>query len=72
MRPHLKLPLRGEHFDRWLMLFESTARELFSAEVAAVFIDRARRIADSFEIGIASTRGEITAPRHSGAGTERK
>ena len=72
MRPHLMLPLRSEHFDRWLMLFESTARELFSAEVAAVFIDRARRIADSFEMGIASTRGEITAPRHSGAGTERK
>jgi hemoglobin len=71
MRPHLMLPLRGEHFDRWLMLFESTARELFSAEVAAVFVDRARRIADSFEMGIASARGEIAAPRHSGAGTER-
>jgi hemoglobin len=71
MRPHLMLPLRGEHFDRWLMLFESTARELFSAEVAAVFIDRARRIADSFEMGIASTRGEIAIPRHSGAGMER-
>jgi hemoglobin len=71
MRPHLMLPLRGEHFDRWLMLFESTAHENFSAEVAAVFIDRARRIADSFEMGIASMRGEIAAPRHSGGGPER-
>jgi hemoglobin len=71
MRPHLMLPLRGEHFDRWLILFESTAREVFSAEVAAVFTDRARRIADSFEMGIASTRGEIAVPRHSGAGSNR-
>ena len=71
MRPHLLLPLQGEHFDRWLMIFEATARELFSAEVAAIFIDRARRIADSFEMGIASTRGEIAAPRHSIAGAER-
>ncbi len=71
MRPHLALPLHGEHFDRWLMLFESTAREVFSTEVAAAFIDRARRIADSFEMGIASMRGEIAAPRHSGDGTDR-
>jgi hemoglobin len=71
MRPHLMLPLRGEHFDRWLMLFESTAREVFCADVAAVFVDRARRIADSFEMGIASVRGEIAAPRHSGTGRER-
>src|SRR5277367_4733636 len=26
MRPHLMLPLRGNHFDRWLLLFETTAR----------------------------------------------
>jgi hemoglobin len=65
MRPHLMLPLAGEHFDRWLMLFESTARELFADEIAVVFIDRARRIADSFEMGIASMRGEIAHPRHS-------
>jgi hemoglobin len=52
MWPHLVLPLQGEHFDRWLMLFECAARELYSAEVAVVFIHRARRIADSFEMGI--------------------
>lgn len=65
MRPHLMLPLRGEHFDRWLMLFEKTASEQFSVEIAGLFIDRARRIADSFEMGIATTRGEIASPRHS-------
>jgi hemoglobin len=65
MRPHLQLPLKGEHFDRWLMLFEQTLREIFSAEISDLFMDRARRIADSFEMGLASTRGEIARPRHS-------
>jgi hemoglobin len=65
MRPHLLLSLQGAHFDRWLKLFEMTAADLFSADVATVFITRARRIADSFEMGIATTRGEIVRPRHS-------
>lgn len=65
MRPHLRLPIKGEHFDRWLLLFEKTAREIFDGDVAEAFILRARRIADSFEMGIATTRGEIARPRHS-------
>lgn len=65
MRPHLLLSLTGGHFDRWLMLFEQTAREIFAAVAAEAFLTRARLIADSFEIGIASTRGEIARPRHS-------
>ena len=65
MRPHLVLPLKGEHFDRWLSIFEATAREIFTPDVAEGFIIRARRIADSFEMGIATTRGEIARPRHS-------
>lgn len=65
MRPHLRLPLQGAHFDRWLQLFESTANDIFSAEIAQAFILRARRIADSFEMGIATTRGEVARPRHS-------
>ena len=65
MRPHLRLPLTPAHFDRWLALFEPTAREIFSADVAEAFILRARRVADGFEMGIATTRGEIARPRHS-------
>ncbi len=61
---HLKLGLRDEHFDRWLALFEQTAREIFPPEGAIVFIDRARRIADSFEMAIATHAGRIAAPRH--------
>jgi len=65
MRPHLTLPLKDEHFDRWLALFGETAHEMFPAKIAELFLDRARRIADSFEMGIATTRGEIARPRHS-------
>ncbi|MBC2886093.1 group III truncated hemoglobin [Ochrobactrum sp. CM-21-5] len=65
MPPHLKLDLKNEHFDRWLALFEQTAREIFPPEAAVIFIDRARRIADSFEMAIATHAGRITPPRHS-------
>lgn len=65
MRPHLMLGLDPAHFDRWLKLFEATANELFAPELAAEFIIRARRIADSFEMGIATTQGRVTTPRHS-------
>ena len=65
MRPHLVLNLSPAHFDRWLALFEPTVREIFSADVAGAIIQRARRIADSFEIGISTNRGEIARPRHS-------
>lgn len=65
MRPHFMLSLEPQHFDRWLQLFEATARELWPDEVAAVFVGRARRIADSFEMAIGSQRGEVRTPRHS-------
>ena len=65
MRPHLMLGLEPAHFDRWLKLFEATATELFTPDVAAAFIIRARRIADSFEMGIATTQGRVAGPRHS-------
>lgn len=65
LNPHLRLPLQAEHFDRWLALFEETATELFSAEIAHEFMIRARRMADNFELAIGSMRGEILSPRHS-------
>jgi hemoglobin len=64
LRPHLALPLEGRHFDRWLRLFEATAREIYPADVAELFIAKARRIADSFEIAIGTQRAEIRQPRH--------
>ena len=53
MAKHLPLPIDAEHFDRWLALFEETARETCPSKAADHFIERARRIAESLEIGIA-------------------
>ncbi|MGY4286645.1 hemoglobin [Bradyrhizobium sp. LM2.7] len=64
MRAHLPLTLIGDHFDRWLDLFEQTAREACPPAAAALFIDRARRIADSFEMASATVAGRIVSPRH--------
>jgi hemoglobin len=52
----------GTLFQRWLALFEATAAELCLPAQAALFIDRARRIADSLEQGIAFQR-KLTAGR---------
>lgn len=59
MRAHLPLPVDAEHFDRWLEIFGATARDLFEPRVAELFIDRARRIAQSLEMGIASSHGVL-------------
>ncbi len=53
MAKHLPLPVDAEHFDRWLVLFEESAREICPPKAADHFIERARRIAESLEIGIA-------------------
>ena len=63
MPVHAALPIEPHHFDRWLELFAATAREVCSAPAAQYFIDRAQRIADSLELGIAARRGELRAAR---------
>jgi hemoglobin len=45
-------------------LFEATAIELCPPPAVTHFMERARRIADSLEFGIASTQGRIANPRH--------
>lgn len=64
MRMHIGLPVDRSHFDRWLALFERTATEICPPVAAAHFVERARRIADSLEMGIATTQGRIIASRH--------
>ena len=61
MRKHLPLPVDGRHFDRWLALFEATARELCPPRAAEHFVERARRIAESIEMGVASVNGVMLA-----------
>ena len=57
MVKHMPLPVDADHFDRWFDLFEATAREICSPQAAAHFIERARRIAASLELGIAGGQG---------------
>ena len=57
MPKHMPLPVDAGHFDRWLALFEATAAEICPGEAAAHFIERARRIASSLELGVAGANG---------------
>jgi hemoglobin len=59
MEKHLPLPVDSRHFDRWLGLFRETAREICPATAAEHFIERAERIAQSLEIGIAVRHGVL-------------
>lgn len=57
MVKHAPLPVEAAHFDRWLELFEQTAHEVCPPEAEAHFVERARRIATSLELGIANANG---------------
>lgn len=59
MPKHLPLPVDARHFDRWLELFEATAADVCPPAAAAHFIERARRIAESLELGIAGANGVL-------------
>ena len=59
MAKHLPLPVDAAHFDRWLDLFETTAHEICPPAAAAHFVERARRIATSLELGIANGQGVL-------------
>jgi hemoglobin len=62
MQKHAALAIDATHFDRWLQIWEMTARDVCPKEAAALFIARARRIAESLELGIATSRGNMLAP----------
>jgi hemoglobin len=49
---HQSLSLEPDQFTRWLALFERTAQEVCPPDAAAVFVDRAHRIAESLQIGL--------------------
>lgn len=59
MEKHLKLRIDARHFDRWLTLFEDTAHDVCSPAAAAHFIERARRVAESLELGVARYIGVL-------------
>lgn len=59
MQVHAPLPVDAQHFDRWLELFEKTATEVCPPVAAEHFVVRAKRIAQSLELGIAIHNGQI-------------
>ena len=59
MRKHMPLPIGRTHFQRWLQLFEAAARRVCPAPAAEAFLDRAHRIAESLQLGLAVQRGEF-------------
>lgn len=61
MEKHLPLPVDARHFDRWLALFTETARRLCPPAAAAHFVERAERIAESLELGVAAQNGRFLA-----------
>jgi len=57
MQKHLPLPIHADHFDRWLAIFKETALRVCPPKAAAHFLERAQRIAESLELGIAGQQG---------------
>ncbi|WP_419914072.1 group III truncated hemoglobin [Hoeflea sp.] len=62
MQKHAPLPVSAQHFDRWLALFEETARDICTPSAAEHFVERARNIAQSLEMGVAQHQGVLLAP----------
>lgn len=59
MEKHLNLPVDHRHFDHWLGLFRETAEEVCPSAAARHFVERAERIAESLELGIAGYHGHV-------------
>ncbi|NJD08059.1 MAG: group III truncated hemoglobin [Methylococcaceae bacterium] len=51
---HAQLPLKPEHFDRWLELFRQTAAEVLPVKDAEHVTERAEHMAKSFKAGMFS------------------
>ena len=52
MAVHRPLPIRAEHFDRWLALWAETCQEELDASHAAQMVDYAHRIGRSLKYGL--------------------
>lgn len=63
---HQPLGLGPEHFRRWLALFEATVADLCAGQAAAVFVDKAHRIAESLQVGLNIGDKALCLPRRAG------
>ncbi len=58
--------LRPEHFAIWLGLFAETARETCEPDVAALFVERAEKIARSLRMAVFPALDDLHAPMVTG------
>lgn len=59
MPKHMALPpFDTALFDRWLKLFSETAHEIFTDDIAAIFMDRSTRIAQNLKRGVTLAWGQ--------------
>lgn len=62
MAAHTRIDgIRPTHFARWLHLWRETAGEVCPPAAAALFVGKAEMIAQSLQLGIAASRGELPA-----------
>lgn len=60
MAAHVRVgDIRPTHFARWLHLFRQTVQALCPPAAAALFMTKAEMIAESLQLGIAASRGEL-------------
>jgi len=65
MAAHAAIPeIRPTHFARWLHLFHQAAERHCPPQAAALFVAKSEMIAQSLQLGIAVSRGEL--PRQAG------
>lgn len=58
MPKHMALPpFDLALFDRWLALFSETAHEIHTDAVAAIFVERSKRIAENLKLGTSRAWG---------------
>ncbi|MBS1743742.1 MAG: group III truncated hemoglobin [Bacteroidetes bacterium] len=60
--PHAKLPVEGEHFERWLKLFDETVNTLFEGEKATRAKWQGERMAELFLSKINYYRNNSSTP----------
>jgi hemoglobin len=64
MQAHMRIPGLEPHlFPRWLTLFEQTVTELFEPALAARFLERANRIAESLQLALFFRPESVTVNR---------
>lgn len=68
MVAHARIPeIRPTHFARWLHLFHQAADRICPPEAAELFVAKSEMIAQSLQMGIAASRGELPPVRAAGA-----